>query len=48
MSEQSQDFDKQIRESIQERIEELEDNYSEDSFVYRDVMPKLKRELENE
>jgi hypothetical protein len=34
MSEESQDFDKQIRESIQERIEELEDNYQQDSFVY--------------
>lgn len=45
MSEESQEFDKQLRDSI-DRIEELEDNYSKDSITYKEVMPKLKLEKE--
>lgn len=30
----------------EERIQELEDNYSEDSLIYQEVRPKLEKELE--
>ena len=30
------------------KMHELEDNYSKDSEVYKQVMPKLKKELEND